>query len=364
MSSPGACWSAAPGPLYLASGLHRPRPKNGDPHHPSENYYIQARELRNAVKIGVAFDVMGAELRDEAPNEPDWVRNNYTRRDYQQTHHWDKYDVPLRFRTGGPHLRWPETGPSSNGEMPTVRAFSAVENPAGLAIRVLPVRDVVAAMPGAVAELFPEDIGDDPAEEETRRRFAARALILLARTPLHIFGKRNEKTLLSTSGHNSTDQAIVKRLDGVTPDPEVFDTDEILNADWGLRWDPNRMLISKLDPAANVGIMQAIAVVIHSVNNAMRDASIPIVLRRGDALFLDNLRVLAGRFEHDYTQVDFWKRVVNVRPEWWLRSYYGFRYPQAGSFVRETVGPQFRQEPAPAPQGAAQHEAHQNASSV
>jgi hypothetical protein len=123
----------------------------------SKNYFIEARAVRNAIKMSICFEALNVELRDEAAGGGKWWWDYYTKHDYQQVPLWDEHDLPLRFRTASPHLKWPNyDAPDSDGELPLIRAFSGLENPQGLPLLMLELKSVIAEMPRSVA-----DIGHD-----------------------------------------------------------------------------------------------------------------------------------------------------------------------------------------------------------
>ena len=330
--------------LYLGNWFRSPRPnvKGGGE---TATYYQRARALRNSIKIGICLNVLGAELRDEAMNGLRWMREHFTKRDYQQSPYWDEYDIALRFRTSGPHLRWPRsTEPMSDGEIPTYRIISCIENPCNFAVYVLRVRDIIDALPETLREFGDGFEGDDETAIAHRRATAARALCLLANTPLAVFGKRDEYSLLARVGRDAVDESIVRRLDGGSTDIDSMDVDDVLGADWGMRWDPNRIILSRLNPSSDSRVMSAIALLTHGINNSMRTRAKPVRLKRGDVIFLDNMRAIAGRYEHDYSRIALWKRALNVPAEWWLRGFYGFRISHQGASDAEDVRARFGQE--------------------
>ncbi|MEL6369945.1 MAG: hypothetical protein AAFR03_04410 [Pseudomonadota bacterium] len=310
--------------LYLANRLRsqRPHPIRGE----EGSYFRLARAYRNSIKAAIVFNALGAEMRDESPNGVYWKREHFTKRDYQHVPFWDWYDLPLRFRTAGPHMRWPFTAEAtSDAEMPSFRLLYCVENPCNLKLRVLTARDIIKEFPAALIEFSDEFKGDSDEVKELRRGQAAKAICLLANARVPLFGKLDIQSFLPTASRDAIEEPILRRLDGGGIDPEHADPDDILNADWGLRWDPNRIVLSKLNPSSDANLLQAIAVLTNAVNIAMRTTVTEVTLTRGDAIIIDNLRAVAARFEPDYAEISFWKRALGVSPEWWMRGYYGFR---------------------------------------
>jgi hypothetical protein len=329
--------------LYLANGLHSKRPDGRDGEE-TANYYQRARTLRNAIKIAIAFDVLDAELRDEAPNGHHWLREYYTKFDYQHVPFWDLYDIVVRFRTSTPHMRWPNSQkPSSDGEVPLFRAITCIENPCQLDMRIVSVRDVIGAMPDTLAEFGEEYESNEPDIVAMRREQAARAICLLANSPVSVFGKRDEYTLQPQMGREAVDEALIRRLDGKTANADDMDVEEILEADWGIRWDPNRVILSKLNPSSDSKLMRAIALLMQAISNTMRNKSESLILSRGDAVFIDNLRSLVGRFEPNFAKIAWWKRTLGFPAEWWLQGFYGFRRAQYDASDKEHLRARFDQ---------------------
>ncbi|MBL4664609.1 MAG: hypothetical protein JKY23_01400 [Nitrospinaceae bacterium] len=329
--------------LYLAKWFRSERP-NVEGLGEEASYYQRARTIRNAIKIGICLNVLDAEFRDEAPNGLYWKRDHYTRFDYQHVPFWDKYDIAVRMRSSGPHMRWPQPqNASSDGEMPTVRVLAGIENPCQFDFRILSVSDVIQVMPDTLKEFGADFEGDSQDKVKLRREQAARALVLLATSPLSVFGRREEYSLQPKVARDSVEAPIIRRLDGQPIDKENIDTEELLNADWGMRWDPNRIILSKLNPASDLSLMQAIALLMHAISNSTKEKSARIKLRRGDVVFIDNRRALVGRFEPRYAKIAWWKRVIGYPPEWWIRGFYGFRQCQQDSSAEEHPTVRFEQ---------------------
>ena len=89
--------------------------------------------------------------------------------------------------------------------------------------------------------------------------------------------------------------------------------------DW-LSFDPNRMCPANIDTIHN-SVMGAL---LQSIQKVATTSARKIVLRRGDALIVDNYRALTRRQEHGYPSfvVNPWMR--SRPPIRWLRVYYGF----------------------------------------
>lgn len=308
----------------------------------SDHYFIQARAVRNAIKMSICFDALNVELRDEAAGGRWWWRDYYSKHDYQQVPLWDEHDLPLRFRTASPHLKWPDfERPDSDGELPLFRAFSGLENPQGLPLLLLELKSVIAEMPHSVAELGADSGSVAPSTEE-QRLIAARALSALAKNKVKMISRRDHKTMQPILGRDATDAPLLMRLDGGSREFSPERVDDLLNADWGARWDPARIEWSSIDAAGDTELLRAVAIFLNAINIAMRSkpGEIPgaghqheghgsahsIVLKRGDVLFVDNRRTLVGRFEHHLTDAMALRKLfLNQPAEWWIRRFYGFR---------------------------------------
>lgn len=299
--------------VYARSWFRSPRP--GEPKGGKDaSYYVRARDLRNAIKIGLMFSHLGADLRDEVPDGDNWNREYFTRPKDQHLTLWDTDDLPTRFRTFGPHLRWParETA-SSAGETPTHVAVSCIENPLNIPLYVLTVEDIIDKLPFAARRLD-EKIGDDAAAAE---KAAATAKKTLMETPVKMFAKKDRQTLRALGGADAPEETVLK-----------------LAADGRheLRWDPNRISWDALDPVSDANLMRSLAMVLASIDLCINGdkntppAAKPCVLRRGDLLITNNQRALLCRHEADF----FNDRRTNklsfrLPPQWWLRGFYGFR---------------------------------------
>lgn len=357
---------------YAQWNWRTPRPDPGDPEKVgriagrknSQHYYIEARAVRNAIKMAICFDALNVELRDEAAGGGRWWWDYYSKHDYQQVPLWDEHDLPLRFRTASPHLKWPESERAdSDGEVPLFRAFSGLENPQRLPLLLLELKSVIAEMAHSVA-----DIGDESAgsiSEPERRQAAARALSALAKNKVKVISRRNYKTMQPILGREASDAPLLMRLDGGSREFSPDNVDELLNADWGARWDPARIEWSSIDAAGDTELLRAIAIFMNAINLAMRSTpgeiagaghqhhghgrAHSIVLGRGDVLFVDNRRTMIGRFEHHLTdQMAFRKLFFNQPSEWWIRRFYGFRRTNRSGSVDEKTDQRFSEIDAPA----------------
>ena len=351
---------------YALWAWRTPRPDPEDPEKVgriarkknSNHYFIEARAVRNAIKMSICFDALNVELRDEAAGGGRWWWDYYSKHDYQQVPLWDIHDLPLRFRTASPHLKWPDRERlDSDGELPLFRAFSGLENPQGLPLLLLELKSVIAELPHSVAQLGSDDGGRAPPEAECRA-IAARALSALAKNKVKVISRRDYKTMQPILGRDATDAPLLMRLDKGSRDFSADRVEELLSADWGARWDPARIEWSSIDAAGDTELLRAIAIFMNAVNLAMRSkpgeiagaghqhsghGSVrSIVLRRGDVLFVDNRRVLIGRFEHHLTnEMAMRKLFLNQPAEWWIRRFYGFRKTNRVSGPGEKVEQRF-----------------------
>ena len=350
---------------YAQWSWRTPRPDPEDPEKVgriagrknSQHYYIEARAVRNAIKMAICFDALNIELRDEAAGGGKWWWDYYSKHDYQQVPLWDEHDLPLRFRTASAHLKWPDSERAdSDGEIPLFRAFSGLENPQRLALMLLELKSVIAEMPHSVA-----DIGKESASvisEPERRQAAARALSALARYKVKLISRRDYKTMQPILGREASDAPLLMRIDGGSHEFSPDRVEELLNADWGARWDPARIEWSSIDAAGDTDLLRAIAIFMNAINLAMRSkpgeiagaghrhhghgSAHSIVLGRGDVLFVDNRRTLIGRFEHHLTdQMAFRKLFFNQPAEWWIRRFYGFRKSIRSGVAEEKIDQRF-----------------------
>jgi len=315
------------GLLYLAAGLNSPRP--GDPRH-LRSYFRRARSIRNAIKVSLMYDLIGAELRDEVLPSESWRRHYVSSPRRQITSLFDSGDVSLRFRTAAPHYGWPSrTAPNSIAETAIVRAITCVENPARMPLILLAVKDVLKAFPEVIREFFPDCREGAPGAAQARARRLEEVLLGLQETGVHIYGKWKKETLQPLNAYDSSNQAVLRDLSVDREADEETETTRQLthstetDADWGLKWDPNRLNMSSLLDDGRTRM--PFAVLIEAIERARESHGQEVVLKRGDLLIVDNLRCLIARYETDPADQPWWQNVMGVRQAWWLTGYYGFR---------------------------------------
>ncbi|MCI5043335.1 MAG: hypothetical protein MRY72_01455 [Aquisalinus sp.] len=296
-------------------------------------YFLRSRALRNAIKVALAYHIMNTELRDEVPAGDRWVREYKTERNRQITALFDEVDLHNRFRTSAPHYRWPDSGrKKSVGETATIRAISCIENPSGLPLFVLPVKSIMNEFPGVIRDFYEDAQGDDEISLETRQDRYDAIISKLADINVKMFGKYSRKTLLTTSETGIEPQPILRDLAlsrASSADIEDVLHDEEHIHDWALRWDPNFIAWPEIQDDAESDTSQSFAVLYEAIERAGRNAN-PIVLQRGDTLFVDNLRCLIARKEPQ--PLDRKQAVSGYPQDWWLRGYYGFRMSEQTSF--------------------------------
>lgn len=301
--------------VYGARWFRSKRPNAGDPDSLG-SYYVRARDLRNALKVNLILHLLGADLRDETPDGDNWKREYFTNPLGQQLTLWDENDLPTRFRTFGPHLRWPKDGAtghtSSVGEAPSFVAVMGVENPLRIPLFLLTVDEIYAAMPRVAAKIYDAVRLGAMAPEEARDQ----AIKVLLHKPVPMFAKKDRKTLRALGGVDAPEITVMREYDG----------------GYELRWDANRILWDQLDPAASSDLMQALALVLAAIDLCSEgDATTPptarrVTLARGDLLITDNQRTLVCRREADfYGDNRRLKLAAGMPPQWWLRGFYGFR---------------------------------------
>jgi len=320
-----------PLPVYWANVRKRHRRGlDGTPRRTevNANYRRKMRRLRNAVKFAAVYNAIGAYIRDERPNEPNWFRDLYTQPRNQHLGFWDKHDLPPRFRTASPHMFWPDGGASNPNERgPVIRGFECVENPGRLPMHVLTVDDLIACMPEA-ADILPE-ISDD-ADDDERRAAAGSVLQRLGTVTLPTFSKRRTKDLTQEMVQNDRKESILRRRDG-RPASEAADPADLLDMQWIMRFDPNRLVLSQLNPNDADRILLDLAVLMRAIWIAMSTRASRVVLRRGDAMFIDNQRALVARLEPDFRDLPRRARLGLAPATWWLRGYLGFRWANAST---------------------------------
>ncbi|MGF1544643.1 MAG: hypothetical protein ACFB00_09115 [Parvularculaceae bacterium] len=314
-----------PGYNYLfTDGLVGPRGAEANLPLSYGRYFRRARLLRNDIKIALLYQELGCELRDETPDGERWRRHYYSEKNAQLSALKDSHDVHLRFRTGTPHLRWPSDRPSSRNEVALYRTFVCVENPVRQPLFVIAVRDVIERIPLVVSRFFEDCAGDTEEAVARRRETTTDVVFKLVDTELEMFDKWDLRTL-NYDGEAATKREAVLRATGVELTRSVIESnaDNLHTFDWRLRWDPNYTNWIELAQEKERAIGRAFAVLIEAVRLAAAEEAAPIVLRRGDALVVDNTRSLVGRRE--VQGVDWWRQTLCLPEEWFLHGYYGFR---------------------------------------
>ncbi len=298
-------------------------------------YFLRSRALRNAIKIALAYRIMNTELRDEVPAGDRWVREYKTERNRQITALFDEIDLHRRFRTSAPHYRWPDQSRAKSvGETATIRAITCIENPSNIPLFVLPVKAIMNEFSGVIRDFYEDAQGEDEGSLEIRQERYQAVVAKVADINVKMFGKYSRKTLLTTSETGIEPQPILRDLSlGKTGIADIEDvlSDEAHEHDWALRWDPNFIDWTEIQDDAESDTSQSFAVLFEAVERASKKA-LPIVLKRGDCLFIDNLRCLMARKEVD--PLGRTQAVGGLPQEWWLRGYYGFRTSEQTSVDR------------------------------
>ncbi|MBY0421851.1 MAG: hypothetical protein K2Q06_06070, partial [Parvularculaceae bacterium] len=210
--------------------------------------------------------------------------------------------------------------PNSVGEAPTFVAIEGVENPLQIPLFLLSLDEIEEAM----ALVAPTVVGPSKMTEEQAKRARDTAIATLLRTPVPMFAKKDRKTLRALGGVDAPEIPVMRENAGVRE----------------IRWDPNRILWERLDPASNADVLQALALVIAAVdycstNEGEGPRARRMVLSRGDLLIVDNQRTLICRREADfYGERRRLKLAAGLPPQWWLRGFYGFRSTQGGESAR------------------------------
>lgn len=243
--------------------------------------------------------------RCKEPGEPPW-REYMTSSNEEINVRSDGYDLPLRFRQATTDLKM--TGESDDVKEPDVAArvviFACVENPINDPIYLLPTSEVF-------NELTDEDIES------------------LAKYSFSFFDRLKD----NLKQHN------------VVPNQRIAFPKGSPNSNW-LSFDLNRM---DLETNAINEQRQALKNLVDAIerldkgkktreteDNWAESRAIPVFLRRGDALVIDNYRMLFRRREQTYKQFN---RLLWNRPaKRWLRVYYGFPDPQSDNGKKTNEG--------------------------
>jgi hypothetical protein len=184
----------------------------------------------------------------------------------------DRPDMQLRYRTATPELPPATAGLNTAAR---VIVFACIENPIADPIYLIRTDEVIRAMPPEKRDLlYQQDF--DIFDRWTRD---------IRMQP----GPGDNKSIL----HRGTD--------------------------W-LSFDPNRVCPANIDAIHN----SALGALLDSIKTVAATSARKIVLRRGDALIVDNYRALTRRQEHGYGSFVFRPRMRSRPPIRWLRVYYGF----------------------------------------
>ncbi|MEO1656378.1 MAG: hypothetical protein AAFR65_01535 [Pseudomonadota bacterium] len=297
---------------YLRQGLMSPRELSAY----TNRYFIQSRAARNGIRASLIFDTLDAELRDEIATGENWRRTRYTDEHHQVTTIRDNADVTLRYRTGAPHYRWPDDRrESSQGETAPWVLYMGVENPVNIPLWAITVDQVMGKLRDAARWLYEDE---ELTEEEMDYEVDA-ILDLLTETDITMFGKWDEKTLRQRSEVALIPEPVLKDLRNDRENPH-----------WVLRWDPNRIDWSQF-VGTDGAIRRAFAALLKAIEMADADAE-KIVLNRGDALLINNLRTMVRRKELGAQGAPYFDNVLDYPEAWWLNVYYGFRRSEPAAF--------------------------------
>jgi hypothetical protein len=190
----------------------------------------------------------------------------------------DRPDMHLRYRTASPEL---PPAPAGLNTAARIIVFACIENPIADPIYLIRADEVIRAMPAEKRDL-------------------------LYQPDFDIFDRWTRDIRMQ---------------------PGPGDNKSILHrgTDW-LSFDPNRVCPANIDAIHN----SAIGALLESIRTVAAKSARKIVLRRGDALIVDNYRALTRRQEHGYASFvvkSLWMRGPPIR---WLRAYYGFPRSRAG----------------------------------
>jgi hypothetical protein len=198
----------------------------------------------------------------------------------------DGTDMPLRYRTATP-----EKSPMAKDEREAaarILLFACIENPIADPIYLVRADEVVEKLSEDQRRLLHEEAFDF-FDKWNRRKIA------------HDESKPNKRILYG----------------GPTP------------SEYWLSFDPNRLAPKRGDATADHNA--AVGALVRSIQKVVEEKKArKIVLRRGDALIVDNYRALTRRQEHGYAyfvQTAVWRPWMRMRlrpPIRWLRVYYGF----------------------------------------
>ena len=204
-------------------------------------------------------------------------------------------DLPLRYRTATPELLFPEESvyEKENDLAVRVIVFACIENPILDPIWILPL-----------SRILPH-LTDDRLDERG--------------ATIH----RGEKSLLSDGKF-----AVYDRLAEGLHQRDLIRNQSILmiaveGGTWRISIDPNRIAFEDQDtgPEHRAALSRLLSL-IESLGQDEESGAIPVVLNAGDALVIDNYRMLYCRKEMPYQSI---QPLMFGRPaERWLRSYYGF----------------------------------------
>ena len=238
-------------------------------------------EIRRYDRVAAALIAgAGAELRQKQPTQHvyhDFITAGAT----EKNQFADGGDMHLRYRTATPEQ--PPARSGGAGKAARIVLFACVENPIADPIYLIRADEVVSKLSPEHKKLLREStflFFDNWVSAEVRR-----------------YRTTDGKHILY-DGNSETDP-------------------------W-LSFDPNRF-----DPTfskTTAPDLVAVGALMASIQQIAATSARPIVLRRGDALLVDNYRALTRRQEHGYAYIVFkpFMRKRRRPPIRWLRTYYGF----------------------------------------
>jgi hypothetical protein len=267
---------------FLQASLTRTRnddPQKADPEKSAALLQKRRYDLVASALIAATKTDMRRKLEQDTP-----YRDYFTEVSAEINQFGDGTDMHLRYRTATPELP-----PATKGLNTAARVivFACIENPIADPIYLIRAEDVISKI---------------PTEKKAR----------LCEPNFNIFDKwTDEIDMHAGAGSN---KCILH--DGT---------------DW-LSFDPNRVCPAKIDAIHNA-TMRAL---LDSIQEVAETSARKIVLRRGDALIVDNYRALTRRQQHGYAS--FFNNPTWMRsrpPIRWLRVYYGFPRSRIKDTVRD-----------------------------
>lgn len=277
------------------------------------------RHILNAWAVACVFDMLGVVLaRKFGAGIEQFYRDYVASPQRQKTQYTDGKDMALRYRQSAAELELSAHDPSTERYVPKFIALSCLSNPIKEAVWILPVEAILEEMGAVLAE---SEAITDP---EVRDKELEKIFHILED---HHFIKFDRHTMIAPQTNGSTSYFIRPTYEKKGC---ALGQDLTPGKLWAaeLAFDQNRVEVrDEPDESYVRDTKRPLAILIRAIRQADdRGLAIPVVMKRGDLLLVDNRRAMICRKEYHQPRFIFLR--IRFRTKHWFRIYYGFPRPK------------------------------------